>query len=339
MTGTVVVRTGTSVALLIVTFSLLWSCAPKTAGPPEKVTIAVSRNPNACLVHIASSKNYFVEEGLAVTLHPCTHGKAALEAMLEGKADIGTVGDTPITLAAIEGKPIRVLAAIMDSDRDTVIVGRKDRGISRPADLKGKRIAVTRGTTGDFFLNSFLTTHGIATRDVSAVDLVPGGLEEALIAGKVDAASTWNPHAIRLRSALGEGAVTFFSETIYPQAFGLVSTRDYIGRKPEVIPKVLRALIRAETFQRENPDRSQGIVADAIGTDKDLIRKIWPFYNFRVTLDQSLIINMENQARWAIGSRMTEKRQFPNFLQFIHPDCLVTVKPEAVTVIRQEGRP
>ena len=161
----------TAIAVIALTVN---ACQPeKQAGPPEKVTIAYSTSFSAVLVHIAFTKGYFGEEGLDATPQPHASGKEALQSVLEGKADLATVADTPIMFAIMNGKKITTLAVIQTTNKNEAIVARRDQGIAQPSDLQGKKIGVTLGTTGDFFADSFLLAHGIDRKQVKIIDLKP----------------------------------------------------------------------------------------------------------------------------------------------------------------------
>ena len=98
--------------------------------------------------------------------------------------------------------------------------------------------------------------------------------------------------------------------------------------------KVLRALIRAETFAKDNPEESRHLVADFIKTDKALLDETWDIFTLRLTLDQALIVDFEDQTQWAMKYRLTTRRDMPNYLDFIYVDGLLAVKPDAVRIIR-----
>jgi NitT/TauT family transport system substrate-binding protein len=306
----------------------------KPAGPPEKVTIAYTNNFNPVLVHIAFAKGLFKEEGLDATPQPHAFGKPALQAVLEGKADIATVADTPIMFAVMDGRKIAILAVIQSADRNEGIVARRDRGISKPSDLKGKTIAVTRGTTSDFFAETFLIVHGIDRKQVTIIDLKPDEMATAIATGKVDAAASWNPNLTQLQKDLGTNGLTFYGETIYTEAFCVAAGEDFVKRHPGAVRKFLRALIKAEAFIKQHPEEARRLVAEFIKADKALLEEIWDIYNFRVTLDQALLVSLEEQTRWAIKNRLTQRRDMPNYLDFIDVDGLRAVKPEAVRIIR-----
>jgi ABC-type nitrate/sulfonate/bicarbonate transport system substrate-binding protein len=127
------------------------------ADPPEPMTIAANtRYVGTSLVFVAHVKGYFANEGLNVTVQPYTTGKSALDATLERRADLATVADIPIMFAVTKGQPVSIVATIAMVERDPGIIGRKDKGVLTLANLNGKRIGVTLGTSGHFVLDAFL---------------------------------------------------------------------------------------------------------------------------------------------------------------------------------------
>jgi ABC-type nitrate/sulfonate/bicarbonate transport system substrate-binding protein len=322
-------------AVLAVIICFNTACRPqKQVGPPEKITIAHSTASNAILVYIAFAKDYFREEGLDATPQPHTFGKPALQAVIDGKADIATVGDTPIVFAVMNGKKILTLAVIQTANKNEAIVVRRNRGIAKPSDLKGKKIGLTLGTTGHFFAEAFLLANGIDTKHIKIVDMKPDEMPAALAKGKVDAVSSWNPTLMQLMKKLGSEGIIFFNESLYTEHFCVVAGQEYVKKNPEAIKKVLRALLKAETFAREHPEESRRLVADFIKTDKIILDETWDIFTLRVTLDQALIVDLEDQTRWAIKYQLTARRDVPNYLDFIYMDALSAVKPEAVRIIR-----
>ncbi|HAJ26317.1 MAG TPA: ABC transporter substrate-binding protein [Syntrophus sp. (in: bacteria)] len=307
---------------------------PQQTGPPEKITIAYSTASNAMLMYLAFANGYFTEEGLDATPQPHAFGKPALASVINGKADLATAGDTPIVFAVMDGKKISVLATIQTSNRNEAIIVRQDRGIMKPSDLKGKKIGLTVGTTGDFFANSFFLVHGIARKQVTIIDLKPDEMAAALASGRVDAVSTWNPTLLQLQKALGDKGLIFFDDAVYTENFCVAAGQDFVKKHPEAIKKVLRALIKAENFVKQHPEASRRLVADFIKADKTFLDETWGIFTLRVTLDQSLLVNLEDQTRWAMKNLLTTGKDIPNYLDFIHVDGLLAVKPEAVRIIR-----
>jgi NitT/TauT family transport system substrate-binding protein len=100
-----------------------------------------------------------------------------------------------------------------------------------------------------------------------------------------------------------------------------------------MIKKLVWALVRAERFCREEPDAARQIIARAINVSLENLQELWPSYRFNVTLDQSLLLILEDETRWAIKNELTVRTDIPNYLEHIYLDALESVTPAAVTVI------
>jgi NitT/TauT family transport system substrate-binding protein len=307
---------------------------PQPGTPLERVTIAANTTyAGTCPIFVAQEKSYFASEGVLATIHPYTSGKAALDAVLQGQANLGTVADVPIMFAAMNRQPVSVVATIFTSEKDHGIVGRKDKQVTTPASLKGKRVGVTFGASGHFLLHAFLNRQKLSISDVALRNLAPEELVSALESGDVDAVAAWEPYLSMSAARLGGNAAIFYGEGIYELTFNIAGARDYIASHPETIKKVLRAVVRGGRFCHEAPDAAREIVANAIKTDVATLKALWPSYQFKVSLDQSLLLALEDETRWAINNRLTDRTDMPNYLNYFHLDALRAVTPAAVTVI------
>ncbi|HMK56742.1 MAG TPA: NrtA/SsuA/CpmA family ABC transporter substrate-binding protein [Dissulfurispiraceae bacterium] len=307
---------------------------PKAPAPSDQVTIASTILPDSALVQVANAKGYYAAEGLAATLQTHQIGKQALQSVLDGKADFATVAEAPVLLSIMKGEKICIIATIDTSHRNMAILARKDRGIKTLEDLKGRKIATTPRTIADFFLYSILTINGVSQRSVTTVNLAPEKVLEALLSGDVDAATLWNPLLVHAQKKLGEAGTTFYGEDLYTQFFVVVARQVTIRDNPDKVRKVLRALIKAEEFIRSNPVEAQGIVAEYSNTEKALVSETWAANNFRVSLDQTLVLALEDESRWAINNGLTRATEMPNYLDFIYFDGLKSVNPDAVRILR-----
>lgn len=305
----------------------------KHTGPVEKITVAIGTGPVTSLIHIAFEKDYFANEGLDFVIQQHQSGKSAFNAVVEGEADLATAAETPIMQAIMGGEKIYILATISSTEKNKMIVARKDKGISIPNDLKGKKIGVPVGTNAEFFMDSFLIMHGISRDEVEVINVESNAIVDTLTGGEVDAVSTWNPYIDILQQGLGDNGVTFSGEGIYRETFNIVTKQDFANEYPEIIKKVLRALIKAYEFIEENPDEATEIVAGKIGMDRAALNELWELYDFRVTLDQSLLVTLEAEARWSIKQGLTDATEIPNYLNYIYMDALEAVKPEAIGII------
>ena len=313
---------------------------PVTAGTSgtgpvrQKITFALTTQPQSTLVHIALKNGYFSDQGLDVLPLVHSFGKAALQSVLEGKADFATVAETPIMFSILRGERIFVLANIESSTTNDAVMARVDAGITKPADLKGKRIGFTPGTTSDFFLDSFLSAQGLTRQEITPVPFKPEEMLDALLAKKVDAVSTWNYPLIQIRRKFGAQSVTFYDRQIYTETFNVAAMQDFVRNNPQTVIRVLRALVRAEDFVSSHADEAQTILAKAIKVDKDMINEVWDVFSYQVRLNQNLTITLEDETRWAMRNKLTEQTVMPNYQSYLYVDGLKAVKPESVQMDR-----
>ncbi len=329
----------TAIAVLILAASVpLAACSrtdEKASGTsPEKIIIACATPPYTALVDIAQARGYFRQAGLEVSLHFHSTGKSALDEVLEGKADFATVAETPFMFAIMKGANISLIATIQSSIKNNAIVARKEKSISSPGDLKGKRIGASLGTIGEFFMDAFLAINGISRKDVNVVNLKPEEMLDALAGGSVDAVSTWPPFLNEEQKKLGNNGVVFYNEDICMQTFNVVTAQEQTRKNPVRIKKVLLALIKAAEIAKRNREEALQTVAAFRQIDRDLLRRLWPGNTFEVTLDQRLVLALEDESRWAIKGGLTAKKDVPNYLDFIYLNGLQSVKPHAVSILK-----
>lgn len=327
-----------SVALLLALALMLPTSCAKEGTTRRKsvgtVRIAYSTSTNASVMHIALAKKYFEEEGLEVQSAAHASGKLCLEAVLQGNADFATVAETPIIFAILEGADLRITAVIESSDLSTGVVADLTKGIATPEDLRGKRIGVTLGTTSEYFLDTILRAHGLGYKDIRMVDMQPGELADAIARGKIDAAVTWEPNLGRVADRLGTEGKLFYERTLFTDFFCIASLPDYADVNPELTRAFLKALIRAETFLRESPAEATKLVSVSAGIKEDQLPALLGKYDYSVLLDQSLLIALEDEARWIISEKLRDERRMPNFLEYIDAGPLKAVKADRVRLIK-----
>jgi sulfonate transport system substrate-binding protein len=330
------IRLSLAVTALVIS-AFLFACSQsdhKSAGPTEKIIIAYAALPEAALAQIAQSRGFYREVGLETTAHVRTYGKLALKEVLEGKADIATVAETPVMFAIMNGEKISVIATIQSSKKNHAIIARKDKGILKPQDLKGKKIATTFGITADFYLDTFFASHSISRKDMTIVNLKPEEYQDAIVKGEIDAVSIFYPFLRQTLKILGSNGITFYDDELYTETFHVVATQDFVHKNPGKVRKLLHALVKAEGYAKSNQADSQKIVSDFIGTEIDIVRDIWDDNVFEVKLYQTLIFSLEDESQWAKKRGLTKATKIPNYLDFIYFDGLMSVKPEAVRILK-----
>jgi len=302
----------------------------------DKITIAIPGEPLNALLIIAKERDLLSRQGLDVTVKDefsSGTGARALEGMLAGDVDVTTSADTAIVFKSFARQDFRIVASHGSSDNDPRIVARKDRGITKLSDLRGKRIGTPKGTTMHFFLHVLLVKNGISEKDVLISHKNLEELPSALANAEFDALSVREPYVSEATKLLGGNAVVFAETGLYVKTLNVVARNSFIKERPEAIRKLLRALIQAEEFTRKERNQAMKIVSGKLKLAESDIAALWPDLNLRISLDQRLLLSLEDQARWAIKNKLTEATQVPNYLNFIYLDGLKAVRPEGVKII------
>lgn len=284
---------------------------------------------------VAENKDYLKEEGLNVKVKEFDSGKNALAAMLKNKdINICTVAQTPVVLHSFNRNDFAIIGAMVYSYNDVKVLTRQDKGIKKPMDLRGRKVGVTKGSTGHFYLNNFLNYNDLDSSDIKAIDINASELPQALADGRVDAISTWEPNIMRAMKLLGNNALLLPGEDIFREDFYFVVLRSFIKDNQETLKMFLKAIEKGEKFIQENKEEAITIVSERLKVDKEIATTVWDDFDFQLILDQSIFISLEAEARWAIREGLTEKKEVPNYFDFIYTDALEDINPEAVTIIR-----
>lgn len=324
--------------IFLVSGLLVWSSSckkqEKFTGPREKVTIGIGSMILSLPILVASEKGFFSDEGLDVTLKYYPSGKKAMEGMFAGEVELSTGADIPIVFYSFIREDFVVFATFVYSYDDIKVICRKDRGGNRPEDLKGKKVGTSLKTSAHFFHHVYLTEHGIDKSDIKIIDIPPEDLPRALQDGKVDAIVIFEPYAYRAQKALPDKAVRLPKSKFYRETFNLTSMKRFAHEHPELLKNVLKAVDRAIEFIKQNKKESIALMVQRANLDEEFLVSVWDDFVYELSLDHSLLATLEDEARWAVKNKLTDRTEVPNYLGFIYMDGLKAVKPEAATIIK-----
>lgn len=182
----------------------------------------------------------------------------ALEFLNASSIDFGSSAGAAALIAKINGNPIKSIY-VYSRPEWTALVTSKDSGITKVEDLKGKSVAVTRGTDPHIFLVRALAEHGLSDKDVRFVLLQHADGRLALSRGDVQAWAGLDP--MMASAELEEGARLFFRK---PEAntWGVLNVReDFARQNPEVVDRVLKVYEQGRKWALENPDALAELLA------------------------------------------------------------------------------
>jgi ABC-type nitrate/sulfonate/bicarbonate transport system substrate-binding protein len=207
-------------------------------------------------------------------------------------------------------------------------------GISHPRNLRGKRVGFVPLTHSNFTLDRFLLFYGLTFDDIQPVGLTHKELPQALLNGRVDALAHREPVLSQLVRELGSRGIRW--ELIGQQPFYLVllGQRPWLASHREAVRRLLRALLDAEHDVQAHPTQARRLIARWSGQDEEAdIALQWPRMRLELTLEQSMLLAMEDVAEWYFERKEGKPLAWPNFLRSISLDELLAVKPEAVSIV------
>jgi ABC-type nitrate/sulfonate/bicarbonate transport system substrate-binding protein len=327
-----------AVALLVVALlgTVAWSLRPRP--PLPTATLITTLAPFSAASLLAESRGFFHDAGVDVLLVERPSGRHSLSELTDGQGDFATAAETPIMFSLLKATPIKVIATLGISFDNTTLVGRRDRGIESSENLPGHRIGYAPGTNSQYFLDTFLEYRGHRPDSVTRIPLKPDEMIPALIKGEVDVIATWSPLNHQALEALGDHGQELRIGSIYRWSWNLVARNEELANSPRA-KAIIRALMRATEEINRDPQRCALELSERIGMPANKLVEVWKQTSFDVTLDQSLLLNLEQQARWAMASGLTDQKEVPNFLGAISSEALRAIDPEIVTLVDGKGQP
>lgn len=222
----------------LVLADLLPLAAAHAADKPKEIRIDwATYNPVSLLLRQKGLlEREFAAEGIAIRWVQTLGSNKALEFLSAGSLDFGSTAGAAALVGKINGNPIKSIY-VYSRPEWTALVTRKDAAIASIADLKGKRVAVTRGTDPHIFLVRALQLAGLTERDIAPVLLQHADGKTALIRGDVHAWAGLDP--MMAQAEIEDGARLFYRNTA-ANTWGILNVRGpFLNEHPDLVRRVL----------------------------------------------------------------------------------------------------
>ena len=237
--------------------------------------------------------------------------------MLAGQADLAVVADVPAMLSIADQQKIAILAVVYRSRHAAALLVRADHGIASLADLKGRTVATVGGTNVDYLLDKMLVRQHMDRSAMAIRSVGPDALASAFRRGEVDAITSWQPVLAQLQVELGPKALAIHETDLFVFRFLLVSTEAYAARHSAQTQRVLAALADSADSMKAAPSLSKAIIARRVAIDGTLLARFFEPGDYAPVLDQSLLVALDDQTRWAMARGLIGPGPIPNYLDFI----------------------
>jgi sulfonate transport system substrate-binding protein len=234
----------------------IWAMSPfgaSAADVPKEIRIDwATYNPvSLILKQKGMLEKEFAKDGIRIIWVQSAGSNKALEFLNAGSIDFGSTAGSAALVARINGNPIKSIY-VYSRPEWTALVTAKDSKIATVADLKGKRVAVTRGTDPHIFLVRALLGAGLSEKDITPVLLQHADGKTALIRGDVDAWAGLDP--MMAQAEIEDGARLFYRNAD-ANTWGILNVREqFLKDNPQIVQRVLATYEEARKYSLANYD-------------------------------------------------------------------------------------
>jgi sulfonate transport system substrate-binding protein len=244
------VRTAALVAVLAATAALAGCAQGESSGPRTDGEIRLDYAYYNPLSLVIRDQRLLEAKGHKVTWIFSAGSNKANESLRAGAVDVGSTAGSAALLARANGTPIKTVE-IYSKPEWTALVVRKDSPITAVAQLRGTRIAATKGTDPYFFLLQTLATAGLTASDVQIVNLQHADGKTALERGDVDAWAGLDPYLAQTHQQQGSRLAY---RNVDFNTFGFLNAREsFISGHPRDLQDVIDAYEQARAWARTHP--------------------------------------------------------------------------------------
>ncbi len=194
-------------------------------------------------------------------------GPQLLEGLNVGAIDFGTVGEAPPIFAQAAGADLIYVGNEPAASAAEAILVPKDSPIKTVAELKGRKVALNKGSNVHFLLVKLLEKAGVQYRDIDAVFLTPADARAAFERGSVDAWAIWEPFLAAAQMQTGARILADGNGVVSNHQFFLAS-RPYASKRSDVVAIVLEEVGAVDEWAKTNPKEAAAALSPQIGLDQ-----------------------------------------------------------------------
>jgi len=210
------------------------------------------------------------EKGIGVKWTEFPFGPPLLEAINVGSLDVGTVGEAPPIFAQAAGADLVYVGNEPPAPTAEALVVPKDSPIKSVAELKGRKIAVAKGSNANYLLIKLIEKAGLKFSDVSVVYLAPADARAAFESGRVDAWSIWDPFLAAAEKQLGARVLADGRGAVANHQFYLAA-RGFAEKHPEIVHILLDEIAKIDQWGKQNPKEVARFIAPLIGIELPVV--------------------------------------------------------------------
>jgi sulfonate transport system substrate-binding protein len=232
--------------------------------------------------------------GFAVTWTEFPGGPQLLEGLNVGAIDFGSTGEAPPIFAQAADAPLIYIAHEPPAPQGEAILVPKDSPIQGIADLKGKKIALNKGSNVHYLLVKALEKAGIAYKDVETVFLPPADARAAFEKGAVDAWAIWDPFQAAAEAATGARTIANGEGLVANHQFYL-STKTFVDENAKVVDAVVSQIAELDTWANGNTDAVAEQLSASVGIPPDVLKVALKRQTYGVTALSTDVVEQQQK--------------------------------------------
>lgn len=258
---------------LVALFAAAISFGAITQAQAETLRIGYQKYGTLVLLKARGSlEKRLAEQGIEVKWTEFPGGPQLLEGLNVGSVDFGTTGETPPVFAQAAGADLLYVAYEPPAPTSEAILVPKDSPLQSVAELKGKKVALNKGSNVHYLLVRALESVGLKYSDIQPVYLLPADARAAFERGSVDAWVIWDPFQAAAEEQLQARTLRDGQGLVSNHQFYLAA-RPFAERHPKVLSSLIDEIRDIGTWVEANPDEATARVAPLLGLSSEITRK------------------------------------------------------------------
>ena len=256
-----------------------------TLAHADEIRIATQPIPHYAPLFVAKHKKWIDEELAKVGAKPTLKwtsfaaGPPMNESFAAGQQDFGFLGDTPAIIGKSAGIDTRIIALSSFGPKSLAVVVPVNSSIKSPKDLKGKKVAVPKGSYAHHLLALVLKQGGLTTTDIQFINLSMADIATAIQNGNIDAGAIWEPLITKLET---QGAVRVLADGtgIKKGVLVIIATNDFVAKHRDQTKAFLKAYQRGAQFIKSHPAEAAKLIEKDVNLSPDLLLKVFKKFDY-----------------------------------------------------------
>lgn len=281
--------------------------AAQAETAPKVVNIGYQKaNIFALLKYRGTLDNDFKKQGIDVHWVEFTAGPQMLEGLNVGSIDLAATGDAPPVIAQAAHADLVYLAHSVPNPQTEAIVVPENSPIKTVADLKGKRVALNKGSDVNYLLVAALEKAGLSYKDIKPVYLVPGDARAAFQSGDIDAWVIWDPFLAEVETNAKAREVQN-AEGLVPHYTFFLASRKFADTYPQTAEKLVTELKATSDWANQHHDETAEILSKSTG----LAKNIWAKALARMPYDAQRMTPAVFKSQQVLADKFTQVGLLP----------------------------